>query len=104
MKTIQLNGISHKIRFNFNALKEFNTLNGGTGLSFSDQMDFGTVLDLTYVGIKEAHRIECKSNGKPNDFALTIEDVGEDMTTELMIEVINILTEDLAGGKNATKK
>ena len=97
MKTIQLNGISHKIRFNFNALKEFNSINGGSGLSFNDEMDFGTVLDLAYVGIKEAHRIECKANGVKNDFALEVEDVGEHMTTELMVEVIKILTDDLSG-------
>jgi len=103
METIQLNGISHKIRFNFNALKEFKKVNGGTGLSFDD-LDVSTILDLTYAGLKEARRIECKGDGIPQDFSLTVEDIGEHMTVDTMNDVIAILTDSLSGGKKEEKK
>ena len=103
MKTIQLNGISHKIRFNFNALKEFKSINGGSGLSFDD-LDVSSILDLAFVGMKEARRIECRENGIPQDFSLTIEDIGEYMNAKIMNELIVILGDDLSGDKKEEKK
>ena len=94
MKEIQLNGTSHKIRFNFNALKAFKVLNGGDGLNF-EGLDPLTVVDLCFVGIQEGARIDARDNNRENDFKLTIEDVGEHMTTALITEVMTILTEDL---------
>jgi len=94
MNEIQLNGIPHKIRFNFNALKEFKSINGGSALNIAD-LDVGTILDLTYVGIKEGHRLQCKADGKPNDFDLTIEDLGEMLTMDMTEQITGFFIEDM---------
>lgn len=98
MNEIQLNGKSHKIRFNFNTLKDFKTINGGSALDIAD-LDVGTVLDLAYVGLKEAYRIECKENGKPNDFNLSIEDVGEMLDTSHAEQITGFFVSDMQAKK-----
>ena len=98
MNEIQLNGKSHKIRFNFNALKDFKAINGGSALDIAD-LDVGTILDLTFVGLKEAHRIECKANGKPNDFALDVEDLGEMLSMDMTEQITSIFISDMQAKK-----
>jgi len=88
MKTIQLNGTPHKIRFNFNALAEYEILTGKSALSF-DNIGIADVRALAFVGLSE---------GSP-DFKMTLQEVGASLTMDSMGEVTTALTEDLSSGK-----
>ena len=88
MKTIQLDGISHKIRFNFNALAEYEILTGKSALAF-DNIGIADVRALAFVGLSE---------GSP-DFKMTLKEVGALLTMDSMNDVTSALTEDLTSGK-----
>ena len=91
MNTIQLNGTPHKIRFNFNALRDFKTITGESALTVN--LDMESIFILAYVGMKEARRIECKADSKENDFKLELEDLGEMLALSDSAKVTEIFIE-----------
>jgi hypothetical protein len=88
MRTIQLDDKPHKIRFNFNALAEYELMTGKSALAF-DNIGFADVRALAYVGLKEGDK----------NFKMTLEEVGAKLAMESMTEVTTALTEDLSSGK-----
>lgn len=81
-----------KIRFNFNALAEYEDMTGKSALEI-DNLGISQIRALAYCGLKEADE----------SFDLSLRDVGALLNTENMQEVIKALTHDLSTEK-AEKK
>lgn len=74
-----------KIRFNFNALAEFEILTGKSALSFDDP-GAADIRALAYVGLREAD----------TDFKLSLNEVGALLNTENIREIMEALTHDMS--------
>lgn len=74
-----------KIRFNFNALAEYEDLTGKSALSF-DNPGASEIRALAYVGFREADE----------NFPLTLKEVGALLNTENIREVMEALTHDMS--------
>ena len=95
MKTIKIDGLDKPIRFNFNALCEFEDITGIPFMEGIASLDLRGMRALIYVGLKSG----AQQDGKP--FEYTIDQVGEwlQVDTKLMEEVAIILAESLPQGK-----
>lgn len=95
MNTIQLKSEStpRKIRFNFNALAEYETLTGGSALSLSKSLGIREVRALAYVGLKEGDA----------SFNLDINDLGKILSLEDMDSIIKVFTKDVSGDSSEGK-
>lgn len=102
VKNIEVNGQSYPVRYDMNALCEFEDITGKSLLSGMGEVDMRSLRALIYVGLKSGHNFQSKGVTK---FTHSIDDVGQwiDLTSGIGEKFMEVLHESLGVKKKQSE-
>lgn len=101
-KTVSFGGKSYPVRYDVNALCDFEDLSGKSLVNGSIDMDIRCLRALVYVGLKCGHNF----TNKTEKFPLSLQDVGEmvSLNDDTMKNFMAVLEDSLGGNKEDSEK